>query len=128
MCLMKKRLFPKISKERITVYKIVENYYGRYLTPVREVDIKLNSTLKAKDTSIWEMFCSYFIYGCGVHAYIDLETAQRIRERYYGKDYLILKCVIPPNTFYWEGEDGDIASRELEITDVSVSVSYKKCT
>ena len=129
MCLIKKKRFPEISEEQIPVYKIVEKYLSRYLTPVREVDVKLNSILKAKNTSRWEMYCSSVIKGCGVHAYINLEKAQEVLEMYYSKDhYIILKCIIPPNTQYWEGTRGDIAARELEITNMSVSVSYKRIT
>ena len=129
MCLIKRKRFPRISEEQITVYKIVENYLGKYLTPIREEYIKLNSILKAKNTSRWEMYCSSVIKGCGVHAYINIEKAQEVLEMYYNKDhYIILKCIIPPNTQYWEGTRGDIAARELEITNMSVSVSYKRIT
>ena len=96
MCLIKKKRFPETSEEQIPVYKIVEKYLSRYLTPVREVDVKLNSILKAKNTSRWEMYCSSVIKGCGVHAYINLEKAQEVLERYYNKNYyIILKCIIP---------------------------------
>lgn len=128
MCLIKKRRLPKISEEPIIVYKMIERRNGRYITSVKGVDVKLNSTLKAKDTSIWEMYCSRTINGCGVHAYADLARAQEVMEMYYGnfrEDYYILKCAIPPNTFYWEGKYGDIAARELEISNVSISISYE---
>ena len=126
MCLIKKRRLPKISRKPITVYKIIERYNNFYMTPVREEYINLNSTLKAKDTSIYEMYCSSVIKGCGVHAYINLEKAQEVMETYYRRfHYIILKCVIPPNTYFWEGKGGDIAARELEISNVSISISYE---
>ena len=77
--------------------------------------VKLNSVLKAKNTSLWEMLFEIIIEGCGVHAYTSRMHALRAKPFVFYK--AVVECTIPPYTLYWEGLNNDIAARKLVITD-----------
>lgn len=122
MCLTKIRIFPKLSQIPIKTYKILDignlskisnNFI--FFTPFMYTKVELNSMLKAEKIDILEMFFFDFIGECGVHSYITLEDAKKHYDNY---NQIIVECIIPPKTLYWEGKDfGDVASRKLYITN-----------
>lgn len=127
MCLIKKHKFPKIAFKPIKVYKIFNKIDSNKI--FNKIDSRLyspyvgtkviNNVIKAKHFRIPEMFWETEIHGCGVHAYTLLKTALFNKENlalFKDNPHMkIYECVIPPLTLYWNGKEGNIASRKLKI-------------
>lgn len=123
MCLIKTHKWPKISEEKIEVYKVLLSNSCDLITPWMKEQVK-DMKLKAKHfyTDTVDLPT---IEGEGVHAFVDYDkAAHEWIHIYYGWYKLkgsarpkIYKAVIPPKTPYWEGKHGDIAATELLIKE-----------
>lgn len=124
MCLVKTHELPKISEEKIKVYKVLlySANFGLF-TPYMKEEVK-DMKLEAKRPYI-DAVSHSFIGEEGVHAYVNPKKA--LVEWLYLNYHFertsvtpkIYKAIIPPKTHYWEGrkEDGDIAATKLLIKE-----------
>ena len=127
MCLSKAHRFPRISWKPIKCYKLVCKENGKLYTPFRNVEIMLNKPIKPSRNLFNSLLCDTIgdtIEGGGVHAYINMRLAfvtmrysNMLSNAVHSSDPCkVYEAIIPPFTFYWEGESNDIAARELIVT------------
>lgn len=124
MCLVKTHELPKISEDKIKVYKVLL-YSANFglLTPYMKEEVK-DMKLEAKHPYT-DTVSLPFLEGEGVHAYINPKKALiewlYLNSHFGGTSMTpkIYKAIIPPKTHYWEGrkEDGDIAATKLLIKE-----------
>ena len=106
---------PKIAKEDIEVFKVVEDYrgkrykdddrYGKIMTPYRGFAVVMGETYKTK--------FSYNLIGDverGFHSYCDLPTAKQYLDKYGWSVSRIVRCVIPKGSRYHKGDFNGRAS------------------
>ena len=121
MCLIK--LDNKYRKGRLTVYKVLAQTPNGLITPYMRVPVQLGEILRSIIPYSEENCKCMAIFGEGVHAYIDLESAIKECEDwlslYSHLDIpnvpMIYEAIIP-DVEYWLGTVGDIAATELLIT------------
>lgn len=121
MCLSKKSLLPRITIKPVKVYKVFYSFNGNLFTPFIQYKV-INKTIKAKKFDIPEIFWEDRITWCGVHAFRNLVTAERAARSWITRavdsklcPFVVCECVIPPFTLYWNGKEGDIAARRINI-------------
>lgn len=117
MCLIKKHKFPKIAFRPIKVYKVLYNFNNCLYSPYFGCKV-INNKIKAKYFKIPEIVWEENIYGCGVHAFSTLKEVIQAKENleiFQNPFMKIYECIIPPFTLYWNGKEGNIASRKLKI-------------
>jgi hypothetical protein len=108
MCLFTNRTKPLVANKDLVVYKELIVKDGKYFTPYRDVEVKLNSYLTVFNTSFIDTSLSGYheINGEGVHSYTHLTKL------------IGFKAIIPKGTPFWISSDlKEIASTELYITD-----------
>ncbi len=123
MCLVKRDNVYR--KGKLTVYKVlVETPYG-LITPYIKVPVQLGEILRSRIPYSEKNCTCKIIYGEGVHAYIDLESAIQECKSWslLYSDLCIANTIIPviyeaiiPDVEYWLGTVGDVAATELLIT------------
>lgn len=108
MCLFTNRTKPLVASKDLVVYKELIVKDGKYFTPYRYVEVKLNSYLIAPTSTSKDMSLFGFnqISREGVHSYTHLD------------EHIGFKAIIPKGTPFWISSDlKEIASTELYITD-----------
>lgn len=113
------------SNKKITVFKVLLDYGWKLTTPYMHTLIGKDKVLKAKRPfSIANYYhCMKVVEEEGVHAYSSLKAAIKDWEDFNGIfentniTPVIYEAIIPPNTPYWIGVEGDIASTELLIRE-----------
>lgn len=120
MCLYKTHIFPKRAKKDIIVYKALKYSEDTrsYYTPFRQEDVIFNTTLKSKK-SIFKGIFKKHIQAEGVHSERTLFYATRFRWNLINPTFIFV-AIIPKGSYYYIGEDGDMASNKLVITDRKV--------
>ena len=62
-----------------------------------------------------------------VHSYRSLITARNLRNAcdfsLFGT-YIVVQCIIPKGTWYWENQDGEYASFELRLSEFDLCVTF----
>lgn len=106
MCLIKTHRFPKYTHKDIIVYKRLKSVHGEWYTPYQCVNIKLNSLIYNHNLILYGVFTDT-IEGCGVHSYEEPRVS-------------LFKSIIPKGSWYYIGNDGDIASNKLYVTNEQV--------
>ena len=130
MCLRKTHKLPKISEEKIEVYKLLLSTGNDLITPWRKEQVK-DMKLEAAHSYI-DTVDKPTIEGEGVHAYVDYDTAAHdwvhlvMCYRRVGMIPKIYLATIPPKTPYWEGRRGEIAATELLIEEAMPDPFYIK--
>lgn len=125
MCLIKKSKIPRIALKDITVYKSVDNQYGKLYTIITEDLVELGKTYKGifrksefnqdflnPRTLLSSLFSKYVTTGY-IHSYISLKRS--IAEWRYNT---IVECIIPRGTLYFIGTNNEIASRKLKYVKI----------
>ena len=108
MCLVKTHWIPKISKEPITCYKLINTFWKHSAcTPYLGASIPENGLLKGK-YPFWKELFKKNIGGWGVHAFLDTN----VKPHRYLK---LVRCTIPKHTFYFIGDNGDICARKMIV-------------
>ena len=120
MCLSKAHRFPRISWKPVKCYKLVYEENGKLCTPFQGVEVILNKPIKPSRNLFNFLSCDV-VNGEGVHAFITVDRAFIMRYHMsasypYPLICKVYEAIIPPFTFYWEGESSDIAARELIVT------------
>lgn len=116
MCLYIGKKLPLVAKKNIVVYKYVDEYSGKYVTPYQYTPVTLNETLVAK-TKRADCLCKnlekYSIGEGAIHACLSTK-----REK---MGDVILKAIIKKGTtFYVQDAFHEIAAKELYITDEEI--------
>ena len=129
MCLVSRSL-PKIAEKDFPVYKVYlveEVIHGKYIieSPYQRELAKINKLLVAKGSPTPHYTSDKaFIYGCGYfHSLLSFYHVQREMTDIHlwnpNFNLVILKCIVPRNTYYVRGTycgmDG-IASENLIVT------------
>lgn len=126
MSLKKKSLIPKIAKEDIIVYKVLQRgLYGSLYTILTNDSVFIGATYKGKFrksiytlsnknpmnliTSLFSKYISSGYIHSLTHIPNDVEYA-------YGE--VVAKCIIPKGTLYFIGERGALASRKLKYIEL----------
>lgn len=55
---------------------------------------------------------------CGLHSYLSQATTECAIKRYkalYNEPIVLLSCIVPPDTDYYVGINGDVVSQKLQI-------------
>lgn len=119
MCLYKSYPFPFLTLKEKKVYKILYKKGDKYITPCRLQEINLSKEhyeQRAHKNLINLIFSSVIEDGCihcfysYIHACSELSF---LRDPFYDKT-ILTTAVIPRFTFYWKGQDRDIAARKIK--------------
>lgn len=112
MCLIKTHCFPKKAKENITCYKYLKCRHSidtlEYITPFMHEDVIPGETILTSAKNIFFGIFFKSIRSEGVHSYKEKQPI------FYSTGFV---AIIPKGAWYYEGEDGDLASSKLIITD-----------
>lgn len=112
MCLIKKHKWPKITLQPKIVYKVLSKRSGMLFTPYRDNEVKLNKEYRGvynKFDTLFTTIKSNSVNSGFIHSYKDRNKAM---ERVFIGNVVVI-CVIPSFTLYFEGVGGEIASRNL---------------
>lgn len=103
MCLTSKWRFPKIAKEDIVCYKVLEvNIDNRYfVTPYRKNIVDINKPYEAKEANSLSIFHPYTKTKGYIHTFAFIPTLQNLKERF--DNPVVFKCIIPKGTKYHRG-------------------------
>lgn len=125
MCLESKTIFPRIAKEDIICYKVIDiKNYSVYNKSYQYDEHKINKANGGfwliKDI-LFHFFCrkKYFFirYYSGIlHSFAFKEYAFNLfvnLEKY--ESYTIWECVIPKESLYFEGHYNEYGSRKLKL-------------
>ena len=125
MCLIKSDNIYR--KGRLTVYKVLAETPNGLITPYMQVPVQLGEILRSRIPYSEENCKCNAIFGEGVHAYIDLESAIKGCEEWFSlyshlniPNIPVIYEAIIPDVEYWLGTDEDVASVELLITNKKV--------
>lgn len=125
MCLLNFNYLPSISKNEITVYKIVLEKNGEFITPFMYHKVDTSIIQKANINSIinfWgERLCNKMVSQGFIHAFTSIERAKEEVERLKWmlmlpscENIISYECIIPKYTFYYLGAGEEIATRRLK--------------
>lgn len=124
MCLIKKHTFPKKSSKPITVYKVLklqENLlyppYISYNGPVSIGEIYAGMDRYKNNHIVFRSIFKKEIEEGFIHSFNNLYTAREEAPYVDGKK-VIVECEIPADTFYYEGQSCDLASRKLKYVKI----------
>ena len=131
MCLVKIHTLPKIAMKPITVYKeLLISDSGDIITAYMLNAVRLNHTIEASRPWHYNIISPY-VEGQGIHAYDSIQAAvfrriyvPKVEVPNFGSfTTIIVKAIIPRFSFYWKGEDYEIASSKMFITNELVASS-----
>ena len=119
----------KIAEEDIICYKILVKRGDTYITPFTETDVTdyvVNNKVwndSVSEDIITRIFLSippkkYYVIGRGfIHTYKRSYSyiADRLQKYLSEGEVVILKCIIPAGTVYFEGNDDDYCSKSLKF-------------
>lgn len=125
MCLESKTIFPRIAKEDIICYKVIDAknysiYFGKYQYREHEINKAIGCFGLIKDI-LFYFFCrkrySFIRYYSGIlHSFALKECALNsfyiLRK---DKSYTIWECIIPKGSLYFEGHYNEYGSRKLKL-------------
>lgn len=125
MCLESKTIFPKIAKEDIICYKVIDiKGYSVYNKSYQYDEHKINKanggSRLIKDILFYFFYrkrYSSFAYVFGIlHSFASKEYALRLFIN-LGKHelYTVWECVIPKGSLYFEGYYNEYGSRKLKL-------------
>lgn len=124
MCLLNFNYLPSISKNEITVYKIVLEKNGELLTPYMYHKVNTSIMQKANISSIVNFLggrlCNRSVSQGFIHAFTSIERAKEEAERLKWmlmisfEKIILYECIIPKYTFYYLGAGEEIATRRLK--------------
>lgn len=126
MCLIKKSLIPRIAITNKTVYKVItKDFDGTLYTPCRYSFIEIHKTYKGLFYPKRNLFTSLFsrrVDDGFIHVWATLENARKFKfhinpRKQFGESIKIVKCIIPKGTFYYIGDNKEIATRKLTYID-----------
>lgn len=122
MCLFKTHKKPKVSIFSKTVYKVLLEYpSGKFVTPYNNAPIELGKTYTGKfcgTRTLIDTIEDEFIEDGFIHSFRSLAEARKEKVSWDSPSYKIVKCRIPAFTYFYKGEDGEIASRKLKYIKV----------
>lgn len=128
MCLMTTEKSPKRAEEDITIYKILINENNKLYAPFKRMEYELKELyINAQELEISPCLCEFYcIEGGAYHCYNNLEKAkcELKRLRHINpkvKGLTLYKGIIPKNSQYYIGSMGDVASRQIKITEECMS-------
>lgn len=119
----------KIAEEDIICYKILVKRGDTYITPFAEMDI----TNYVVNNKVWNDSApediktqilldvpprKYYVIGEGfIHTYerSNLYIAGQLQKYFPEDEIIMLKCIIPAGTVYFEGNDDDYCSKSLKF-------------
>lgn len=120
MCLaVNKTKRVKVAKEDIICYKVVKRHGSYYETPYRNQQIKLGALYDESDNPmVVEHSCGFIndwngdtyktIHGNAFHSFANLKDAKWEANDWggYAYDIIVVECIIPKGTKYYEGFHG----------------------
>lgn len=125
MCLESKTIFPKIAKEDIICYKVIDikgySVYNRSYQYDEHKINKANSGFRLIKDILFYFFYrkeySSFAYVFGIlHSFAFKGYALNLFIRLGKRDsYTIWECVIPKGSLYFEGYYNEYGSRKLKL-------------
>ena len=122
MCLTTRRILPNVTLRDKVVYKILRKWEDGLYTPFQYHEIKCRG-IKADGDRIISRHCwglRRTVSEGYVHAYKKLEDAQRVIKtwQYKPENNIIVKCVIPAGTLYFNSFDRvEICAKQMIISE-----------
>ena len=120
MCLVKIHKLPRISWKPIVCYKVLKKRGDNYLTPCVDYLITKDREIIKGEENFFKGFKYKSIYGWGVHAFTNRFDAFRTARFFCMIDqviggHIVVECIIPRFTFYFEGKNNEICARKMII-------------
>lgn len=132
MCLITDQKKPKIAEEDMTVYKILLKSMGTYstmfelfkydLNVLYETTIKKSSDISCLDDidedalkktfGQWKKNPKLIAYGQGYHSAYEAERLKSLANEFDG---VIMECVIPKGSKYYDNISGLVVSNQLIV-------------
>ena len=125
------KFYPIKTNRPLLVYKILEELDNGFQTPFQYCPIEFTNgkkTLKGFDFPKSKFYKDKTVH-CGVHSWASKTVAEQ--ECLYGRAqqwaFDTYKAVVPANTLFYVGEDGDVVSTRLTIFETDEDFeAYKK--
>tara|TARA_R110000868_G_scaffold14414_2_gene66990 strand:- start:11933 stop:12370 length:438 start_codon:yes stop_codon:yes gene_type:complete len=108
--------YGKISKKNIKVYKRLKRSDNSLYTPYQNTFVDCTGNLLIENDFSFNNHYLHINVNIGIHAHINKNAA--IRNKAYNE--IIIECIIPAETIYFEGIQNDIVSLILIIPPIKL--------
>lgn len=120
MCLIKNKAFhphnhPLIAKEDIICYKKLQQIGDAYFTPCTYIQVPIEC-IRDKvpfEATIFHKFNFIWRHVFGFGDFVEDGFIHTYQEDNGRRNYEVFKCIIPKDTKYFIGENGDYASEQI---------------
>lgn len=132
MCLVRSNIFcgPKYATKDITCYKVLcKNNQNEYFSPCQHFIYKLNKCVSSNfrfilsfsgisspqiEYNFLKIFKNFNCVTQGLHSFNCLQAAIGFRDCFV-KEGIVMKCIIPKESWYYEGLHNELVSDNIII-------------